>query len=626
MVKKPKRNPSFFKVLVGDFVNKLRIPPAFVKNVCKGNVPTNFALESDSGSSWRVRVQRKEDGFFFCGGWSSFAKDHRLETRDFLLFFLLDSSTFDVIVYDRTACPKDISFATKRPRGRPVVNRRIEETPSKSFASCSKIARGVSRGRRISQVTPDQHPSFEVALKNYQKYYIPVPRSFVEETGLAEETSTVIKDPKGRNWLVNIVSDRNYVRLGEGWSKFRQENEIEVGDTLLLKHIPNTGNSIHVQFISQVGDGNIGRRNKRPNACEINTSPAAKRPRGPPVLNRQIDETPSGNFRRARKGSQKTEFVSEMISEHPSFEVVLKKYQKYNIFVPRSFAEETGLAEETSTVIKDPNGRMWPVKTVMDSRRTNLGGGWSKFLQENEIVVGDTLLLKHIPNTGNSIHVQVINKAGDGDSGKKNKRPNTDQRNTSLAAPKRRRGRPIVNRQIEETPSIKCASSSKIERGVSRGRRISSLLTLHFMSNISIFIFVSLVLMMIRACLGPSTRRTRNVSQKCEFISEVNPEHAFQVVLKKYQKFCVAVPSSFAKEIGLAEKPSTVIKDPKGRIWQLNTMVDSRSVVRLGAGWSKFLRENGIVVGDTLLFEHIPNTGNIIHFRIINKAHRWKWK
>ena len=126
-----------------------RIPPAFVKNF-QGNVPTNFTLKSDSGSSWRVTVQ-DEGGYFFCGGWSNFVKDHCLETGDFLLFFLLGSSTFDVIIYNRTACEKNTCLAPKRRKGRPLVNRQNEETPSKNCGSCCKKARGVSRGRRISR-------------------------------------------------------------------------------------------------------------------------------------------------------------------------------------------------------------------------------------------------------------------------------------------------------------------------------------------------------------------------------------------------------------------------------------------------------------------------------------------
>lgn len=72
--------------------------------------------------------------------------------------------------------------------------------------------------------------------------------------------------------------------------------------------------------------------------------------------------------------------------------------------------------------------------------------------------------------------------------------------------------------------------------------------------------------------------------------------------------------------MGLAEKPTTMIKDSKGRKWLLNTIVDAKSKVRLGAGWSQFVQENKLELGYTLLFQHIPNTGNVINFKIISKV------
>ncbi|XVE82719.1 hypothetical protein DITRI_Ditri16bG0028600 [Diplodiscus trichospermus] len=264
MAGKSKRKPSFFKVLVGNFVDKLRIPPSFVKNF-KGNVPTNITVKSGSGSSWRVKIQDEGGGYFFCGGWSTFVKDHSLETGDFLLFFLLGRSKFDVIVYNRTACEKNITLTAKRPRGRPVVNRRNEETPSKNNASCSNRARTPPPGRTtvknarndsekiefVSEVTPE-HPTFVMVVKEYHKYSAAVPIWFSKETGMAEKESTLIKDSKGGMWMLhNVVDPKSRVSLGAGWSEFRQDNAIAVGDTLLFEHIPNTDNSIHVRIISK---------------------------------------------------------------------------------------------------------------------------------------------------------------------------------------------------------------------------------------------------------------------------------------------------------------------------------------------------------------------------------------
>lgn len=116
--------------------------------------------------------------------------------------------------------------------------------------------------------------------------------------------------------------------------------------------------------------------------------------------------------------------------------------------IPRSFTEEAGLGKVSMVMIKGPSG-MWPMMTTFSSKQVLLSVGWSKFLHENEIVIGDTLLFEHVPNTGHLIHVQVANKDGTGNCG-------------SLAG-KRPRDRP--REQTELPPSTKYASSSKRTKG-----------------------------------------------------------------------------------------------------------------------------------------------------------------
>ncbi|EOX91274.1 B3 DNA binding domain - like 5 [Theobroma cacao] len=273
MARKPKQNPSFFKVLIGDFVNKLRIPPAFVKNF-QGNVPTNFTLKSNSGSSWRVTVQNTEGSYFFCGGWSNFVEDQGLDSGDFVVFYLVGKSSFDCVIYGPTGCGKKIVLKTKRKRGRPKKSNEV--TPSEAGASSFQKATRVSPGCRITRAPArrvinvgqqivvvseaiSKHPSFTVVLKKYQKFSVVVPSSFAREAGLAEKRSTVIKDPKGRMWPLGISVGSRQVRLSAGWTKFRLENRLVAGDTLLFQYIRGTGNAIHVQIVGKAGYGNSGR-------------------------------------------------------------------------------------------------------------------------------------------------------------------------------------------------------------------------------------------------------------------------------------------------------------------------------------------------------------------------------
>ncbi|KAB1670165.1 hypothetical protein ES319_1Z195800v1 [Gossypium barbadense] len=395
MTRKPKRSPSFFKVLIGDFDNKLRIPPAFVKYVLKGNVPTMFTLYSDSGNSWRVRVMVEQGSYFFNSGWSKFVKHHDLEIGDFLVFFLVDTSTFDVLIYNGTACAKNIILAAKKRKCLPpLANRQIEETPSQKCASVSKKPRAVYRARSVSQEVESitevtrKHVSFVMVVKKYHKYFACVPRCFAKETGLLKESITLIKGPRGGMWPMNTT---------------------ECGK----------------QIVNKDRYRNRGRRNKQADASVKNTSPAAKRPRVRPC--KQIEEPPSTKHAPSSKRTKgvsigNDEIVSELTPKKASFVMVLKEYQKYSAVVPTSFAKEMGLAEKPSTIIKNSKGRKWLLNTIVDAKsQVRLGAGWSQFVQENKLELGDTLLFQHIPNTGNVINLTIICKVGDGNNRKRNK-------------------------------------------------------------------------------------------------------------------------------------------------------------------------------------------------------------
>ncbi|KHG30232.1 hypothetical protein F383_36526 [Gossypium arboreum] len=370
MTRKPKRNPSFFKILIGNFDKKLRIPPAFVKHVFKGNVPTMLTLYSDSGNSWRVRIKVEQGSYFFNNGWSN--------------------STFDVFIYNRTACAKNIILAAKKRKGRsPGVSRQIEQTPSHKCTSTSKKPRTVPRVQEVefvSGVTP-KNVSYVMVVKGYNKYYAGIPICFTEEAGLGKVSMVMIRGPKGGMWPMMTTFSSKQVLLSVGWSKFLHENEI---------------------VVNKDGTGNTG-------------SLAGKRPRDRP--REQTELPPSTKY---ASSSKRTKGVSELLLEQASFVVVLKKYHQYSVSVPASFAKETSLAEEPSTVIKDSEGRKWEINILVDAKsNVRLGAGWSQFVQENKLEAGDTISFQHIPNTGNVIYFKIISNAraanyGDGRNMRKN--------------------------------------------------------------------------------------------------------------------------------------------------------------------------------------------------------------
>ncbi|KAJ8546120.1 hypothetical protein K7X08_018703 [Anisodus acutangulus] len=109
---------QFFKVMINDFRRRLRIPVKFVTNLKEGHKLLGpKILTGPSGTSWLVEVKRTDDDdYVFCNGWEIFVKDHCLEDADLLVFKMNDFTSFAVMIFDSTACEKEVTFFVKKNR------------------------------------------------------------------------------------------------------------------------------------------------------------------------------------------------------------------------------------------------------------------------------------------------------------------------------------------------------------------------------------------------------------------------------------------------------------------------------------------------------------------------------
>ncbi|XP_043694276.1 putative B3 domain-containing protein Os03g0621600 [Telopea speciosissima] len=112
---RPQMQPSFFKVLVGDFSKRLLIPPEFIKHFNR-NLPGIFILRSPNGKLWPVRVKKFKDNWFFRRGWRQFVRYHRLKPAEFLIFRYNGDSKFRVTIFSKNACEKELPSSAKRRR------------------------------------------------------------------------------------------------------------------------------------------------------------------------------------------------------------------------------------------------------------------------------------------------------------------------------------------------------------------------------------------------------------------------------------------------------------------------------------------------------------------------------
>ncbi|XP_074334892.1 B3 domain-containing protein REM5-like isoform X2 [Apium graveolens] len=241
-------DPSFFKPLVGDFLHKLQIPSAFIEKM-EGKLASKLVLKYECGRLYYVKMKELEDGHFFVNGWPDFVKDHGLEYGDFVVFRLIEDSTFHVTIYDPSMCEKQCcdshrykndsdqkhSLSDQDHTKGPNLAKKNQESPIKmEIESSDDEWKGPCSNT-------DDAPSFTLVLNEANKIYLPLESSFVTKTGLAKKEEVKVRDKEGRKWVVKIVKDGKRVGLTRGWSDIFMAHRLKKGDSCIFKYLSKGG-------------------------------------------------------------------------------------------------------------------------------------------------------------------------------------------------------------------------------------------------------------------------------------------------------------------------------------------------------------------------------------------------
>ncbi|KAJ8645659.1 hypothetical protein MRB53_007407 [Persea americana] len=242
------RIPCFFKILLGDFTEKIRIPPAFIKNL-NGKVIDESILRCPNGKVWPVKVKQDAGHLFFRKGWQDFVKDNSLEAGELLVFRYDGNSGFDVQIFGKSGCEKlgsllrnkvqkrrkFISVCQCRYTYRPVIS--AKESGGKSLLK-ERTAVGV-RTKRVfnGDACPLKlkHPHFTARWKLRKPYTVLIPKSFMREHNLGKKHTRFFRDPSGKLWPVNIIHSCNRSDFGSGWHDFRVGNNLGEGDRCIFE-------------------------------------------------------------------------------------------------------------------------------------------------------------------------------------------------------------------------------------------------------------------------------------------------------------------------------------------------------------------------------------------------------
>ncbi|KAL7101255.1 hypothetical protein ACP275_08G044100 [Erythranthe tilingii] len=222
MAMKKKNRPSFFAVLVQGYINKLQVPPAFVRK-CGFNWPENAQLRTSCGEIWDVKIEEFNEYKYFTVGWRKFVKDAELRREEFLVFwFNINSSIFDVSIFGIGGLERGISVQN---------NISITEDELDDDDDDDDALAPAGNG-----------PRFDLLLKKHHISRLQLRKDFVVAAGLLGENAVILEyPPYKRRWTVTLHRYTNVkkfrIDMSRGWGGFRRANGLVCGKTYSFQYI-----------------------------------------------------------------------------------------------------------------------------------------------------------------------------------------------------------------------------------------------------------------------------------------------------------------------------------------------------------------------------------------------------
>ncbi|KAK2665203.1 hypothetical protein Ddye_003777 [Dipteronia dyeriana] len=345
------------------------IPEKFVR-IFGNEFSNEVTLTVPNGRVWQVGLTKEERKIWFHDGWHEFVQYHSISTGYFLVFEYGKKSTFNVLIFDTTACEIRYPYVKEEPE---IVNEDSVAimdftTPNPTFHTPKNKV--FDKCSRSSSAMPTQlnraRTSFGSAFRSskFKRSYEPQnKRSKVEE----------------------VVGSNQSNAYKVGTHSSDEETEFDEDEFMAL--LEDMGICVNKRF------GNISAE-KRERAIA-----AARlfKPKNPSfmVISRSIDISLRRLYVPANFANRRRKQPSHF------FKVILKStLEDKKLKIPekfvRIFGDELSAAVVTLTV---PNGQVFRVNLKKDGSKFWFDDGWHDFVQYNSISVGYFLVFEYRKNS-----------------------------------------------------------------------------------------------------------------------------------------------------------------------------------------------------------------------------------
>ncbi|XP_074280766.1 B3 domain-containing protein REM6-like isoform X2 [Silene latifolia] len=360
-------NKMIFSVKIHKYMKyqfqQMTLPKAIAMKLAKKN---ELILEDAMGNRWPVGLSHVIDGrAAITRGWRAFTRDNKVAGGDLLRFEFLSDDLVNVFVKKASQVEHKSEEANLQKGATIAQNMTCETDELDSFCTDVSPAEASITTRRGGKRGSSESSSSSFSLlwrPATAGIYLHVPKAVIEGQNLVNKDNVVLRDPDGKCWPLEVSTRRDgRVALTNGWVDFWKGHAIKVGDSLDFEFVS--------EYLIQVKI-NRGKLDDLDSCtADVNLAEA------------------SITSKRARKRGCSAEPTSSSFS----FLWGPATPGAY-LHVPKVVTEGQNLANKDSVVLRDSDGKCWPVKVTMRrDGRVALTNGWDDFWKTQGIKAGDSL-------------------------------------------------------------------------------------------------------------------------------------------------------------------------------------------------------------------------------------------
>ncbi|MQL92118.1 hypothetical protein Taro_024736 [Colocasia esculenta] len=371
-----------------------------------------------------------------------------------------------------------------------------------------------------------------------------------------------------------ISGDREGLHFGEGWERFAIAHRLRIGDLLVFKSVG--GLTFHVTVFDKTtcereyynvenigvpgdddhvpGQGESSEKESDNCIKSRQTSHSSGEWTSPTTEQESSKDQLERSACRIKKGLQKPvchkakEATKQGYKRGSHFAITISPKCKYSVNIPLNFARSNDLSSVHQMLLRDPEGRPWPVNllhykhSVGNDRYFLLSAGWRHFHVRNHLKDGDVCVFEL--KEKNEMLVQIHRSCGGANM------TNQDEYG-------RRRSKNPLQQVVQ------------LKRAATLQQKWSPLKNTHISKPADPVQFMSTIF--------PSTVRKSGY---------------------------MTIPMSFLSLVDLSGEKEAILVDPNSRRWPVKILhIETDGRCRIGHGWEAFCKENDLEVGDVCVFD-----------------------